>query len=136
MSFINWIQLLIRKPGLYSSINFNSYISLLLSFLLSSLFYYHLSQGLRTMPALTTTHHQPKYIHHHHPPLAKIYPPPFHHHPPTAKIYPPSSTTTLQQPKYINHHPPQSKIYPSKKVFYKKILKVFYSEVNYEKHFD
>ena len=132
MSFINWIQLLIRKPGLCSSNNFNSYISLLLSL---SLFYYHLSRGLRTMPALTTTHHQPKYIHH-HPPLAKIYLPPFHHYPPTTKIYPPSFTTTLQQPKYINHYPPQSKIYPSKKVFYKKIIKVFYSEANDEKHFD
>ena len=46
----------------------------------------------------TTTHHQPKYFHHH--PL-----------PPTDRI------------KNIYLHQPQHKIYPSKKVFYKKTRK-------------
>ena len=64
-------------------------------------------------PLSTTTHQQPKYIHHHSSPL----------------------TTTHRQPKYINQQQ-QSKIYPSKKVFHKKNIKIFYSKVNNEKHFD
>ena len=81
----------------------------------------------------------------HHPPPAKIYPLPptsIHHHPPLlttsqnipttiqhhpqkAKIYPPPSTTIHRKPKYIHHHQPQSKIYPSKKRFYQKNIKIF-----------
>ena len=74
----------------------------------------------------------------HHPPPAKIYPPPpiaTHQHAPPSKIYPPPPTTnqsisttihpTQQQPKYIHHHQPQSKIYSSKRRFYKKNIKIF-----------
>ena len=55
-------------------------------------------------------------------------PPPttMHNHPRPANIYPPPSTTT---------RPPTAKIYPSK-AFYKKNIKIFYSEICYEKHFD
>ena len=93
------------------------------------------------MPPPTTVHYHPPpptTIHHHpppppttihqHPPLSTT----THHHPPTPTTvhhYPPPYTTTHQQPKYIHHHPPQSKIYPSKKVFYKKNIKFFYPEV-------
>ena len=65
-----------------------------------------------------------------------MYPKCIHHHSPPAKIYLPSSITNHRQPKYIYHHPPQSKIYPSKKVFYEKNIKKFYSEINDEKHLD
>ena len=71
-------------------------------------------------PTFTTTHR-----HHSPPPTATI-----HHHPPpptTIHQHPPPSAHRL--PKYINHHLPQPKIYPSKKVFYKKNIKIFYSEV-------
>ena len=34
-----------------------------------------------------------------------------------------------RQAKYIHYHPWQPKIYPSKKVLYKKNIKIFYSEV-------
>ena len=67
-----------------------------------------------TIPPPTTIHH--------HPPSAEIFAPPpsttTHHHPPPF-------TTTHQQPRYIHHLQPQSKIYPSKKVFYKKNNKIF-----------
>ena len=53
-----------------------------------------------------TTHHEPKYVHHHPPP-----------------------PTTTQNVSTTNNN-------PSKKVFYKKNIKVFYSKVNDEKHFD
>ena len=61
-----------------------------------------------------------------------------HPKPPTTTTHnlPLPSITTHHQPKYIHHHPPQSKIYPSKKVFCKKNIKIFYSEVNDEKHFN
>ena len=72
-------------------------------------------------PPPTTIHHQPKYIHH------------THHHQQPAKL---PSTTAHRQPKYIHHQPPQSKIYPSKRVFYKKNVKIFYLEAKDEKHFD
>ena len=77
------------------------------------------SQNISTIT--TTTHHQPKYV---------------HHHPPLVKIYPLTCPTTHRQPKCIHHHQQQSKIYPSKKLFYKKNIKIFYSKVNDEKHFD
>ena len=41
----------------------------------------------------------------------------------------------MPPPTTIHHHQQQSKIYPSKKLFYKKNIKIFYSEVNDEKHF-
>ena len=69
-------------------------------------------------------------------------PPPttIHHHPSPAKIYPPPFTATHYQPKYIHHYPPSSldiqNIYSSKKVFYKKTIKIFYSEVHDEKYID
>ena len=47
------------------------------------------------------------------------------HHPPTAKIYPLPSNTTHRQPKYIHNQQEQSRIYPSKKVFYKKNINLF-----------
>ena len=58
-----------------------------------------------------------------------------HYHTPQAKIYPLACPTTRQQPKCIHHHHQQSKIYPSKKLFYKKNIKIFYSKLNDEKHF-
>ena len=58
------------------------------------------------------------------------------HHPPPAKIHPLRCPTTHLQPKCIHHHQQQSKIYPSKKLFYKKNIKMFYSKVNDKKYFD
>ena len=86
----------------------------------------------------TTTHHQPKYILHDPTPptTSQNISTTTHHHPPTATMYLPSSTSTHQEPKYIHHCSPQSKINPSKKVFYKRNIKIFYSEVYDEKHFD
>ena len=48
----------------------------------------------------------------------------------------PPPTTTHLHPKFIHHHSSQSKIYANKKVFYEKNIKIFYSEINDEKHFD
>ena len=51
-----------------------------------------------------------------------------HHHPPQPTTSQNISNTTHhhhQLPKYIHHHQPQSKIYPSKKRFYKKNIKIF-----------
>ena len=73
-----------------------------------------------------TTHHcpTPSTTAHHHP-LPSTY---THHRPPPLTNNQNISTTTHHNPKYIHHHPPQSKIYPSK-VFYKKNINFFYSEV-------
>ena len=97
------------------------------------------------MPPTTTIHH--------HPPPVKIYPPPLttsqnistttHRHPPPPTAihhHPPPPTTsqniltnmphtTYQQPKCIQHHQHQSKKYPSKKLFYKENIKIFYSKM-------
>ena len=73
---------------------------------------------------------------HNHPPLpttAHSHPPPstvIRRHQPPPRNRQVISTTSHQRPKYIHYHLPQSKIYPSKKVFYKKNIKMFYSEVN------
>ena len=64
-------------------------------------------------PPFTTTHQQPKYIHHHPPP------------PTTSQNISNTMPTTLRQPNYIHHHQQQTKIYPSKRVFYKKNNKTF-----------
>ena len=59
-----------------------------------------------------------------------------YHHQPLAKIHQQPSTTAHRQRTYTHHHQTLSKIYSSKKVFCKKNIKIFYSEVNNEKHFD
>ena len=90
------------------------------------------------MPPHTTTHHNPApptTTHHHPPPstTSQNISTTTHHHQQPAKL---PSTTPHRQPKYIHHQPPQSKIYPSKRVFYKKNVKIIYIEAKDEKHFD
>ena len=72
---------------------------------------------------------------HHHPPSPSTSQniSTTHHHPPPAKIYLLTCPTTHWQPKCIHHHQQQSKIYPSKKSFYKENIKIFYSKLNDEK---
>ena len=55
--------------------------------------------------------------------------------PTTTHNYPQPPTDSQNISTTIHHHPPQSKIYSSKKVFYKTNNKIFYSKVNDEKHF-
>ena len=98
---------------------------------------HHHPPPTRSQNISTTTHHQPKYVHHHPPaPItSQSISATTKHHPPPVKIYPLTCPTTYRQPKRI-HQQQQSKIYPSKKLLYKKNIEIFYWKVNDGKQFD